>query len=50
MNAGAYGFTMASHWNSRPLPAEIMVEHGEARVIRESETEKNIFHGTRMDD
>jgi diaminopimelate decarboxylase len=26
MSAGAYGFAMASNYNSRPLPAEVLVE------------------------
>jgi diaminopimelate decarboxylase len=34
MSAGAYGFTMASNYNSRPLPAEILVDGAEAKVIR----------------
>ena len=25
---GAYGFKVASHWNSRPLPAEVLVGDG----------------------
>ena len=33
MNAGAYGYTMASKYNSRPLPLEILVEKGKARLI-----------------
>jgi diaminopimelate decarboxylase len=37
-NAGAYGFTMASHYNSRFLPAEVLVDGGVARVIRRRET------------
>lgn len=45
---GAYGFTMSSHWNSRPLPAEVMVKNGEAEIIREREEMKDIFHGTKM--
>lgn len=36
-NAGAYGFSMASNYNSRPKPAEIMVINGEAKLIRERE-------------
>jgi len=32
-SAGAYGFAMASTYNSRPLPAEIMVEGGKAWVV-----------------
>jgi diaminopimelate decarboxylase len=34
MSAGAYGFTMASNYNSRPHPAEILVDGAEAKVIR----------------
>ncbi|RYY38812.1 MAG: diaminopimelate decarboxylase [Chitinophagaceae bacterium] len=33
-NAGAYGFEMASNFNSRLKPAEVLVENGEARLIR----------------
>jgi len=38
MSAGAYGFTMASHYNSRPLPAEVLVEGKMMRVVRRRET------------
>ncbi len=34
MSAGAYGFTMASNYNSRPLPAEVLVEGKASRLIR----------------
>ena len=33
-NAGAYCFEMASHYNSRFKPAEVMVKDGEAYLIR----------------
>lgn len=33
-NAGAYGFEMSSHFNSRLKPAEVLVVNGEARLIR----------------
>jgi diaminopimelate decarboxylase len=33
-NAGAYGFEMSSNFNSRFRPAEVLVENGEARLIR----------------
>lgn len=46
---GAYGFTMASHWNSRPLPAEVLVENGEVEVIREREGLRDVFHGTELE-
>lgn len=36
--AGAYGMSMASRYNSHPLPAEIMVDGGRAQIIRERET------------
>jgi diaminopimelate decarboxylase len=36
-NAGAYGFSMASNYNSRFRPAEILVINGEAKLIRERE-------------
>lgn len=36
--AGAYGFTMASHYNSRPNAAEILVEGSSFRIIRRRET------------
>jgi diaminopimelate decarboxylase len=38
MNAGAYAFSMASQYNSRPRPAEVIVSEGKADVIRERET------------
>ncbi len=37
MNAGAYGFSMASRYNGRPLPSEVMISNGRARLIRKRE-------------
>jgi len=37
-NAGAYGFSMASNYNSRLRPAEVMVIDGKAKLIRRRET------------
>ncbi len=34
LGAGAYGASMASNYNSRPLPAEVLVEDGRYAVIR----------------
>jgi len=34
LQAGAYGFTMASNYNLRPMPAEIMVTHDVVAVTR----------------
>jgi diaminopimelate decarboxylase len=36
--AGAYGMSMASRYNSVPLPAEVLVEQGTVRTIRRRET------------
>jgi len=36
--AGAYGYSMASNYNARPRPAEVLVTGSEARIIRERET------------
>lgn len=38
LNAGAYGFSMSSQYNSRPKTAEVLVTDGESEVIRERET------------
>lgn len=43
--AGAYGFTMASNYNSRPRGAEVMVEGTRWRVIRERETLEHLVAG-----
>ena len=36
--AGAYGFTMASNYNARPLPAEVLVDGDSFQVIRKRQT------------
>ena len=38
LNAGAYGITMASNYNARLLPAEVMIHQGKDYLIRERET------------
>lgn len=37
-NAGAYGFSMSSNYNSRPRPAEVLIYNGKAHLIRKRET------------
>jgi diaminopimelate decarboxylase len=37
LNAGAYGFSMSSHYNSRPRPAEILVKDATYSIVRERE-------------
>lgn len=38
VNAGAYGLSRSSNYNSRPIPAEVMVRDGEPRLIRRRQT------------
>jgi diaminopimelate decarboxylase len=38
LDAGAYGFSMSSQYNSRPRPAEVLVNQGQSRLIRRAET------------
>jgi diaminopimelate decarboxylase len=37
-DAGAYGSAMASNYNRRPLPVEVLVDDGRWRVIRRRQT------------
>ena len=43
LNAGAYGFTMSSNYNSRPLTSEILVTDGKCNVVRERETFEDLY-------
>lgn len=43
LNAGAYGFTMSSNYNSRLRPAEVLIEDGKARLIRRRETLQDLL-------
>ena len=43
--AGAYGFVMASNYNSKPLPAEVLVDGGKARLVRARQTPADLFRG-----
>lgn len=43
LSAGAYGFVMASNYNTRPKPAEIMVDGNNAYVIRAREKINDLF-------
>ena len=42
MGAGAYGFSMASNYNSRPRPAEVLVDGRRVKLIRRRETYKDL--------
>jgi len=43
--AGAYGFVLASNYNSRPRPPEILVSGDQWRTIRERETFEDLIRG-----
>ncbi len=44
-SAGAYGFAMASNYNTRPRPAELLVAGGQVRLIRQRETYEDLIRG-----
>jgi diaminopimelate decarboxylase len=44
MSAGAYGFVMASNYNSRPLPAEALVDGDKVSLIRRRQTWEDLVH------
>jgi diaminopimelate decarboxylase len=43
LSAGAYAMAMASNYNSRPRPCEVMVDRGRAIEIRARETAASLF-------
>ena len=47
-SAGAYAFSMASTYNSRPLPAEILVEGERSWLIRKRETWDDLIASERL--
>ncbi len=48
LDAGAYGMIMASRYNSRPLPAEVLVRNGEYALVRERETLEDLLSKQRL--
>ncbi len=47
-SAGAYGFTMASNYNSRPRPAEVLVDGDRAHLVRERESLEDLWRGEHL--
>lgn len=43
LDAGAYGMSLASNYNTRGRPPEVLVDGGEARLIRRRETYRELF-------
>ncbi len=48
MSAGAYGFVMASNYNSRVRAPEVLVDGADAHVVRERETFEDLIRGERL--
>jgi len=48
MSAGAYGFVMASNYNTRPRPAEVLVDGANFSVVRERETWEDLIRGEKI--
>jgi len=47
-SAGAYGFVMASNYNTRPRAAEVMVDGGQCYLVRKRETVAELFASERI--
>ena len=45
MSAGAYGFVIASNYNSRPLPAEALVRGDKFALIRKRQSAEDLVRG-----
>jgi diaminopimelate decarboxylase len=48
LDAGAYGFSMASQYNGQPRPAEVLVYGDNAEVIRRAEDASALLAGQRI--
>jgi diaminopimelate decarboxylase len=48
MSAGAYGMAMSSNYNTRPRPAEVMVDGARASLVRERESVDRLFAAERL--
>lgn len=48
LNAGAYGFSMSSQYNSRPRAAEVLVYKGKHELIREKENFQILKYGQKI--
>lgn len=48
LSAGAYGFVMASNYNTRPLAVEVLVNGRQVAVVRERQPVKAIWAGERI--
>ncbi len=49
MSTGAYGFSMSSNYNSRPMAAEVLVDGNTWRIIRKRQTWEDLVEGETID-
>jgi len=49
LNTGAYCFSMASNYNSRLLPAEVLIENGKSRLIRKRQEPEDLLRGQSLE-
>jgi diaminopimelate decarboxylase len=49
-SCGAYGFSMASHYNTRPKPAEVLVQGASAKIIRRRERLADLWASEYVED
>lgn len=50
MSAGAYGFVMASNYNSRLRPPEVLVKDTQFHLVRQRETREDLIRGESIPD
>ena len=48
MSAGAYGYTMAGRYNSRPMPAEVLVHGSRFELVNARETFETMIAGEKI--
>ncbi|MEG2585722.1 MAG: diaminopimelate decarboxylase [Akkermansia sp.] len=48
MSTGAYGFSMSSNYNSRPMAAEVLVDGDHWSIIRQRQTREDLIAGERI--
>jgi len=46
--AGAYGYVMSSNYNSKPMAAEVLIQGGEAHLVRERQSFEDLIRGEKI--
>jgi len=50
LSAGAYAFTMASNYNTRPMAAEVLVKGSKSQVVRKRQTLRSLWKNEQVPD